>query len=542
MVKDADSATEKRRLRFSTACRDRQPWKWFRENLLLLLTVTGLFLGFIIGFIARIFEPSEEVIMFVSFPGDVFMRILKMLILPLIVSSLIAGLSQLDVTSFGRIGLRALVYYLTTTSCAVVIGVCCVLAIHPGDPSIKGTLGAGDEDRRVLTIDAFLDLIRNMFPENLVQACFQSTTTYYVTKTPVVDVDDNVTMLTTMSPLTAAFNSSNITLAKSADIFERRLKFVDGMNVLGVLVFCIAFGIMIGSMGERSRIMCEFFSELNEVVMRIVGIVMWYSPFGIMCLIIGKIMELPDLAVTAQQLGMYMITVITGLFIHFFTTICILYFVFTRKNPFVFFRGLLQAWVTALGTASSTAALPVTFRCLEENLGVDSRVTRFMLPVGATVNMDGTALYEAVAVIFIAQLNGVSLSVGQVITVSLTATLASIGAASIPSAGLVLMILVLTSVGLPVSDISLIVAVDWLLDRIRTSLNVLGDSFGAGIVDHLSRAELAKMDDERAEIRRASADLRRASMLDNCFEMEDTTTTPGKPSYLAPVDGKPGHA
>ncbi|MQL05448.1 cation:dicarboxylase symporter family transporter, partial [Escherichia coli] len=164
---------------------------------------------------------------------------------------------------------------------------------------------------------------------------------------------------------------------------------------------------------------------------------------------------------------------------HSLISLPLIFFVTTKKNPYVFMRGLFQAWITALGTASSSATRPITFNCLEENLGVDRRVTRFVLPVGATINMDGTALYEAVAAIFIAQINGVHLSSRQVVTVSLTATLASIGAASVPSAGLVTMLLVLTAVGLPVKDVSLIVAVDWLLDRIRTSINVLGDAMGA---------------------------------------------------------------
>jgi len=144
----------------------------------------------------------------------------------------------------------------------------------------------------------------------------------------------------------------------------------------------------------------------------------------------------------------------------------------------------------ALGTGSSSATLPVTFRCLEGTLGIDPRVTRFVLPIGATVNMDGTALYEAVACIFIAQINNISLTIGQLLTVSITATLAAIGAASVPSAGLVTMVLVLTSVGLPVNDITLILAVDWMLDRIRTSVNVMGDAFGAGVVAHLCREQL----------------------------------------------------
>lgn len=228
--------------------------------------------------------------------------------------------------------------------------------------------------------------------------------------------------------------------------------------------------------------------------MQLVQMIMWYSPFGIMMLIIGKILEIADLAEVARQLGLYMVVVILGLTIHALFVLPGLYFAITRKNPFRFMQGMLQAWITALGTASSAATLPVTFRCLEEKLKVDKRVTRFVLPVGATINMDGTALYEAVAAIFIAQMNGIELDFGKIITVSLTATLASIGAASVPSAGLVRMLLVLTAVNLPTSDISLIVAVDWLLDRIRTSINVMGDAFGAGIVHHLSKAQLEESD------------------------------------------------
>ncbi|GFX25151.1 hypothetical protein TNCV_2753261 [Trichonephila clavipes] len=478
--------------------------KWMKKNLLLVLTVLAVLVGIALGFFARMFSYTTDTVTVVAFPGELLMRMLKMLILPLIISSMISGLAQLDAKACGKMGSWALLYYISTTIFAAVLGILLVLAIQPGDPTIKEHSDYRGDSRHVSTLDAFLDLIRNMFPENLLTACFQQVETVFrqisrnVTVAPMEYVDGEITI---------ANDSLTITY------FDRKQVYKDGTNVLGLIVFCIAFGIIGGQLGEFGAPMVRFFVILNEIIMRIVIIIMWYSPFGIMSLIVGKIMAINDLAKTAEQLGLYMLTVVAGLAIHACVTLPFLYFVVTHKNPLTFFKGMLQAWATALGTASSAATLPVTFRCLEENNGVDKRVTRFVLPVGATVNMDGTALYEAVAAIFIAQMNGIYLTAGQVISVSLTATAASIGAASVPSAGLVTMLLVLTSVGLPTEDISMIVAVDWLLDRVRTSINVLGDAFGAGIIHHLCRGELEQTNINRIsiEIRECYADSRRRS-------------------------------
>uniref|UniRef100_A0A8C5MP27 Amino acid transporter n=1 Tax=Leptobrachium leishanense TaxID=445787 RepID=A0A8C5MP27_9ANUR len=465
-----------------------------RGNLLLTLTVLGVILGSVFGAVLRLASPIHpDIVMVIAFPGDILMRMLKMLILPLIISSLITGLSGLDAKSSGRLGTRAMVYYMATTIIAAVLGVILVLAIHPGDPKLKQQLGKGQENDEVSSLDAFLDLIRNLFPENLVQACFQQIQT--VTKKVTIEtrIEEPVNATDT------AFSLMNDTAVVVMEEIKKKLEYKDGMNVLGLIGFFIAFGIVMGKMGEQAKLMVDFFNILNEIVMKLVTLIMWYSPLGIACLICGKIIAIKDLEQVARQLGMYMITVIVGLIIHGGIFLPLLYFAITRKSPFPFLAGIFQAWITALGTASSAGTLPVTFRCLEENLGIDKRVTRFVLPVGATINMDGTALYEAVAAIFIAQMNGIVLDGGQIVTVSLTATLASIGAASIPSAGLVTMLLILTAVGLPTQDISLLIAVDWLLDRMRTSVNVVGDSFGAGIVYHLSKAELDNLDKQHAQ-------------------------------------------
>uniref|UniRef100_A0A8C0GQD1 Amino acid transporter n=1 Tax=Chelonoidis abingdonii TaxID=106734 RepID=A0A8C0GQD1_CHEAB len=350
------------------------------RNAFVLLTVTAVIVGTILGFSLRQYKMSYREVKYFSFPGELLMRMLQMLVLPLIVSSLVTGTAALDSKASGKMGIRAIVYYMSTTIIAVIIGIIVVVIIHPG----KGTKENMHREGKIMKVtaaDAFLDLIR-------------------------------------------------------------------------------------------------------------------YAPLGIMFLIAGKIVEMEDMGVIGGQLAMYTITVIIGLLIHAIIVLPLLYFLVVRKNPWVFIGGLLQALITALGTSSSSATLPITFKCLEDINGVDKRITRFVLPVGATINMDGTALYEALAAIFIAQVNNFELNFGQIITISITATAASIGAAGIPQAGLVTMVIVLTSVGLPTEDITLIIAVDWFLDRLRTTTNVLGDSIGAGIVEHLSRNELKNRDAE----------------------------------------------
>lgn len=517
--------------------------KWCRHNLLLVLTVIGVCLGILFGIVLRAAELSADTIMLISFPGDILMRMLKLLILPLIVSSMITGLANLDAKNSGKMGLRAIVYYFATTFSAIILGIILVIAIHPGDTSFKeGLILKKDDEKTPTSMDAFLDLIRNIFPDNLLQAGFQHTKTVYIRDGYIempsdlpenVSLAINVTLASTTTTTTLATvtdNSTNVTyiVVKEKEIkWVRQFPMADGINVLGIITFCTAYGIYISILGPRGQIMMDFFTCLNEIIMKLVALVMWYSPFGIMFLIIGKILSLEDPAKVGQMLGMYMVTVLTGLIIHGAVTLPLIYFVIVRKNPLRVFIGVLQAWVTAIGTASSTATLPVTFRCLEENLNIDKRVTRFVLPIGATINMDGTALYEAVAPIFIAQMNGMEMTFGKIVAISLTATCASIGAAAIPSAGLVTMIMVLTSVGLPAEDISLIVSVDWFLDRIRTSINVLGDSYGAAIVDHLSQKELAI--DRHAPIEGQEA----ATPVDDTFELRENGKLDGKGSIEA---------
>ncbi|XP_020558396.1 excitatory amino acid transporter 1 isoform X2 [Oryzias latipes] len=472
---------------------------FFQRNLFVLFTVAAVALGAILGFSLRPHDLSLKEIKYFAFPGELLMRMLQMLVLPLIVSSLVTGISSLDSKASGKMGARAVAYYMVTTLVAVFIGIVIVVIIRPGKGSRDSPVTKSGHIEPVQAADAFLDLIRNMFPPNLVEACFKQYKTVYkktvYTRNVTVTLNFTDSLNVTEYDLRANFSR----VLHTMQTVEETVPVAGssgGVNALGLVVFSMCFGLVIGNMKQQGQALRNFFDCLNEAIMRLVAIIIWYAPVGIMFLIAGKIVEMKDLAEVGGQLGMYTVSVIVGLFIHGLFVLPLLFFLVTRKNPYSFIGGLLQALITALGTSSSSATLPITFRCLEENNHVDKRVTRFVLPVGATINMDGTALYEAVAAIFIAQVNDMDLNFGQILTISITATAASIGAAGIPQAGLVTMVIVLTSVGLPTEDITLIIAVDWFLDRLRTTTNVLGDSLGAGIVEHLSREELQNQDAE----------------------------------------------
>uniref|UniRef100_A0A8C3IS69 Amino acid transporter n=1 Tax=Chrysemys picta bellii TaxID=8478 RepID=A0A8C3IS69_CHRPI len=432
--------------------------RFLRNNWLLLSTVCAVVLGIGVGVLVREYGKLSNLDKFYfAFPGEVLMRMLKLIILPLIISSMITGVAALDSSVSGKIGLRAVVYYFCTTVIAVILGIVLVVTIKPGVSQKADEIDRTGSTPEVTTVDAMLDLIRNMFPENLVQACFQQVSNTFL-----------------------GFNLQNKT--KEYKIVGM---YSDGINVLGLIVFCLVFGIVIGKMGEKGQVLVDFFNALNDATMKIVQIIMWYMPLGILFLIAGKIIEVEDWEIF-RKLGLYMATVLSGLAIHSVVVLPLIYLITVRKNPFRFAIGMAQALLTQLCLSP--------FAVQKKKNHVDKRITRFVLPVGATINMDGTALYEAVAAVFIAQLNDLELDVGKIITISVTATAASIGAAGVPQAGLVTMVIVLSAVGLPAEDVTLIIAVDWLLDRFRTMVNVLGDAFGAGIVEKLSKRELEQMD------------------------------------------------
>ncbi|OWF39054.1 excitatory amino acid transporter 1-like [Mizuhopecten yessoensis] len=475
-----------------------------KENLILILLLGSVVMGVAIGFAVRSgTKMTKREIMYLSFPGEMLMRMLKMLILPLIVSSLIAGIAGLDAKTCGKMGLRTMAYFATTTLLAVILGITMAVIIQPGRNADRSKIQRYGKTEKLNTADTFLDLIRNLFPENLIVSCITGYRTALKEEVIEKKILNNTFNGTGYNDSIILANGTNHTIDELATIVREVISVptkgeTGQVNILGLVVFSVCMGVIIGRMGPRGKPIVDFCNCLVEATMNLFIVFIWYSPVGIMFLIAGKIVAMEDFSVLLTQVGLYFLTVLCGLFLHGALVLPGLYFLCTRKNPYKFMCGIFQAMATAFGTSSSSATMPVTLHCLEHNNHIDPRVSTFVIPVGATINMDGTALYEAVAALFIAQVNAVSMSFGQIVTISITATAASIGAAGVPQAGLVTMVIVLAAVGLPIDDITLILVVDWFLDRFRTMTNVTGDSLGAGLVYELSKHELAPLEAEEA--------------------------------------------
>lgn len=366
--------------------------------------------------------------------GDIFLYLLQMIIIPLILASMIVGVVSIgNIRNLGRIGLRTFVYYTATTLLAVGLGLVLVNIIQPGVGVELATEQSTEESVEV--VSSLGDIIRDIVPKNLFEAAAKG-------------------------------------------------------KVLPIIFFSLLFGVALSSIGEKGKALVHLFESLNAAIMKLTGWIMRLAPFGVFALMactIGKM----GLGVM-KSLFFYMATVLIGLAIHSVITLPVLLSLIGRYSPIKFINDMFSSVATAFTTASSAATLPITMDCLENNAKVSNKVASFVLPIGATVNMDGTALYEAVAAMFIAQAYGIPLSIGQQAIIMLTATLASIGAAAIPGAGLVTIVIVLNAVGLPLEGIAMILAVDRLLDMCRTGVNVWGDACGALVVARLEGESLSE--------------------------------------------------
>ena len=394
----------------------------------------GMLLGVVFGISMSYTKSGPEFISdWIKPIGTIFINSLKLIAMPLILGSLIKGVSDLkDISKLSRMGGRTLIIYICTTVFAVLIGLVLVNTISPGK-SIK------EETRNdlILAYEEGAKLKQDAAEEQLESGPLQA----------LVDlVPENIFDATT-----------------------------ENKNMLQVIFFAIFFGIaLILIPQEKARPAKEFFDSFNSVILKLIDFVMLAAPYGVFGLLASLVVESPSIDLF-KALGMYAITLIIGLFL-MIIVYAIIVKLFTNLNPFSFIRGISPAQLLAFSTSSSAATLPVTMDCVENNLSVDKEVSSFVLPIGATINMDGTSLYQAVAAVFIAQTFGMDLSFGTQMGIVLTATLASIGAAAVPSAGMVMLVIVLSQAGIPEAGLALIFAVDRPLDMCRTITNVTGDA------------------------------------------------------------------
>ena len=400
--------------------------------------IIGMILGLGGGLIAIRFDGGTDfVIDWIKPFGTIFINLLKLLAVPLIITSLIKGIADLsDISKFSKIGVRTLIIYLITTIVAVIIGLSLVNIIQPGN-GIDLT-----------TIDSLTSSYKEAAGSKVISAQepkSQSPLQFFVDIVP-----------------------SNIFGAMS-----------NNANMLQVIFFTIFFGIsMLLLPNEVVEPIKKLFDGLNEVVMKMVDLIMLIAPYAVFALLGALIVETQDGNLFIAMLG-YAITVIIGLFLMIVFYLVVVYF-FTGKSPKFFIKGIAPAQLLAFSTSSSMATLPVTMERVEEHLGVDKEVTSFVCPIGATVNMDGTSLHQAVAAVFVCQVLGHNLGIGDQLTLVLTATLASIGAAAVPSAGIIMLVIVLESVNFPTEYLTLalamILSIDRPLDMARTIVNISGDS------------------------------------------------------------------
>jgi len=459
------------------------PLSWLRRNLLLILTISGVILGVILGLSLRPLNPSATSIMLISYPGELFIRMLKLMILPLVIASLISGSASLNANLNGSIVAKTVAYFLGTSFFNAVLGILLAIILQPGSYLAQKNLSNVNNAAATLTsnaniMDGFLDLGRNIFPDNLFEASFQQAQTVYREKSTPIYAENSTDIIDTATKLVREVHTRH------------------GTNTLGVIVFCLVFGTVLGSMGKRAAPVTNFFTIIDEVVLKIVTAIMWLSPVGVASVIMSKILSVDQLGTVMSTLALFIVTCVIGILLWQLVFQNLLYMIIVRKNPFKFFFNLLEAWVTAFATASTAATLPITFRCMNDKCGVDPRISRFVLPIGATVNMDGTALFVSVGSVFIAQISERSLDIGEYFTIAVTATAASVASASVPSAALFLILIVLSSVNLPTHDVSLFFTVDWLVDRFRTTNNLLGDCYTAAVVEKWSQEALDAMDAE----------------------------------------------
>ncbi|XP_078329751.1 excitatory amino acid transporter-like isoform X2 [Crassostrea virginica] len=436
-----------------------------RDQILFVLTILAVVIGFVVGFGIREIEPSSDVVDWLGMPGDLFLRLLKMMIVPLVVTSVIHSTASLDPKSNGRVGMISFTYIILTNMMGCAVGISLFYIIKPGqmlkdkndEPSLK----------KIQSQDIFADLLRNAIPDNIVEAAFRKTQTKYET-----EIVRNVGNFTNAS--VPDVNQWTRTIVKSVGKS-------DGPNILGLILACMFIGIAAGKFREKGRVFLDFFAVSAEIVLQVFRWFLWLAPVGVVSLTAASIAGTRDASNTFLSLGYFVLTVALGIFVNQFICHPLLYFIFIRKNPCNYILSFKKAWLVGFASGSSALAMPDLLHACEIVNKIDRRIARFVIPLCCTMNADGSALFITTAAMFIANITGYALTFGNVIIIGVLTALSTSAMPAVPSASIVTLVMVLTAINVPVHAVSLLFAVEWFMDRIRTGCNVESHSVCAAI-------------------------------------------------------------
>ena len=434
--------------------------------------IIGMILGVIWSVVSSIFGWSSFTINWISPFGDIFISLLKLIAIPLVLFSVIKGISSIsNVSLLGRMGFKTLGAYLLTTILSISIGLFAVNIIKPGDQ-----ISLSQRQNNHIAYQNW----KEGKDDSVVMSSQDNTIS--LSEAKMRQMQDNVEAQKNSSPL------QFIVDMVPSNIF---LSLTDNKSMLKIIFFSVFFGVVLVLIPRKdSAPIINLVDSFNAIFLKMVDVVMLAAPYFVFALLAGVISKLAGdnpagVLEIFKGLGVYCVVVLIGLGLMIFVVYPFVMYLFTKKTYSHFFKSIASAQMLAFSTSSSAATLPVTMDCVNKNLGVSSKVTGFVLPIGATVNMDGTSLYQAVAVVFLAQMHMVDLTIIQQLIIVFTATMASIGSAAVPSAGLIMLIIVLDSVGLNPAWISIIFPVDRILDMCRTVVNVTGDATVCSVVETL---------------------------------------------------------
>ncbi|XP_064476377.1 excitatory amino acid transporter-like [Ornithodoros turicata] len=435
------------------------PWGVFMmsENTLNLLTLAAVVGGATLGGYLRDSPLSSRTMAFLYFPGDVYMRMLESMMIPLVVSSLVAALGSIDILLAARIGHVSFVFFVSSTIVACAVGV--TVAVWFG-LSISKEVAV----RTGLLEDAMLDLIRNLFPDNFVGACLYSSVT----------VMDNSTDDPNGFKVTSGGNS----------------------NLMGVLASSMVLGVVLSYTASEADALLNFFVGLSNASVTVAHLVSWYSPIGMFSIVATRITQVATVQDAMSSLRAYVTTALIGLAVHGLILLPLVYAICTRRKVTTFMAQMRTPVLQAFKSASRAVSVPATIDALEEGAGLDPRIVRFVIPVGANVSMQGTCVVEAIAAVFLAHFRKMSLGPEHMLTIGATAVLASMGAASIPNSSVITLIVILQSLSIPPIDISLVFLADWFIDRFRTAVNIFGDCVCSAVVEMVCHDELPELSEE----------------------------------------------